>query len=681
MSLDSQRSSLLIPPNPAFVAADSRPQGGILINGGHSHRLSEPSFSFHTLHGGSTASGSTASLNPPAKIIPPPSPDPALRPSSEQSHNSRPSTPGLAGGKPKIRFAPLPDPRRPRSLSTGRNIAYRSTLGPNGVETRTLELRGMDDGEGNDDQVIVDDDYDNEEDADEDEGEEERSGKRGRSWSKTMGSSWKGTKKLLSGKNPIKDKDKDNDALTPGVPLARSSSTGGLIGASPFRWTVETERKNNMQGPPPASVTSLLSARRSDNNDSSSSSGNIPIPASPKLIPGISGGHRRNSSLEQHRGSTSLGTSPGRPVRMLNGRVYGSRRASEAAEREREYREKLEPAFIEWGSSNGVGNNAVSGARSGAGLGSSGARAGAGIGGGRRQGFDEDDGGGMAWVKRRREERERKAQEEKERQQMQLGETDKVGGRKNEGEGHGSGSPGAEGGEVGGGLTSSQSSQSSRTSFDMPETTGGESKPKLRLGVEETDLQTPATDPSELPSQSPAIHISPVVSVPPRIDVHLPPSSPSFSSSHDHDHDNIGLSPVEISRQAEEQGKTMTISTSPMTDRKTEKQAMVIPSDKSRKAASSPSPMNPHQFGFTDPFAEVNPMRVGQTRNLAEGGTDEDENEEEDEEGEEEDDEEEGGEDDDDDDEDDDDDGDFDDDVVRTTSSAAGVEVISRHRN
>lgn len=89
----------------------------------------------------------------------------------------------------------------------------------------------MDDGEGNDDQVIVDDDYDNEEDVDEDEGEEERSGKRGRSWSKTMGSSWKGTKKLLSGKNPIKDKDKDNDALTPGVPLARSSSTGGLIGA------------------------------------------------------------------------------------------------------------------------------------------------------------------------------------------------------------------------------------------------------------------------------------------------------------------------------------------------------------------------------------------------------------------------------------------------------------------
>lgn len=353
---------------------------------------------------------------------------------------------------------------------------------------------------------------------------------------------------------------------------------------------------------------------------------------------------------------------------MLNGRVYGSRRASEAAEREREYREKLEPAFIEWGSSNGVGNNAVSGARSGAGLGSSGARPGAGIGGGRRQGFDEDDGGGMAWVKRRREERERKAQEEKERQQMQLGETDKVGGRKNEGEGHGSGSPGAGGGEAGGGLTSSQSSQSSQTSFDMPETTGGESKPKLRLGVEETDLQTPATDPSELPSQSPAIHISPVVSVPPRIDVHLPPSSPSFSSSHDHDHDNIGLSPVEISRQAEEQGKTMTISTSPMTDRKTEKQAMVIPSDKSRKAASSPSPMNPHQFGFTDPFAEVNPMRVGQTRNLAEGGTDEDENEEEDEEGEEEDDEEEEGEDDDDDDdddEDDDDDGDFDDDVVR----------------
>lgn len=205
----------------------------------------------------------------------------------------------------------------------------------------------MGDRDGTDDQVIVDDDYDNEEDAGDDEGEEERGGKSGRSWSKTVGSSWKGTKKLLSGKNPIKDKDKENDALTAGVPLARSSSTGGLIGASPFRWTVETERKNSMQGPPPASVTSLLSARRAENNTDNGSSSKVPVPASPKLIPGVSGSHRRNSSIEQHRGSSSLGTSPGRPVKMLNGRVYGSRRASEAAEREREYREKLEPAFIE----------------------------------------------------------------------------------------------------------------------------------------------------------------------------------------------------------------------------------------------------------------------------------------------------------------------------------------------
>lgn len=420
--------------------------------------------------------------------------------------------------------------------------------------------------------------------------------------------------------------------------------------SSPFRWTVETERKNSMQGPPPASVTSLLSARRAENNTDNGSSSKVPVPASPKLIPGVSGSHRRNSSIEQHRGSSSLGTSPGRPVKMLNGRVYGSRRASEAAEREREYREKLEPAFIEWGSSNGVGNNAVSGGRSGAGLGSSGQ--GAGVRGGRRQGVDEDDGGGMAWVKRRREERERKAREEKERQQMQVG--DKAGGGENEGGGHESGSPGA----GGGGLTSSQSSQSSQTSFDMPETTGGEGKPKLRLGVEETNLQTPATDPSELPRQSPTIHISPVVSLPPRIDVHLPPS---HDHDHDHDHHNVRISPVEISRQAEELGKTMTISKSPMTDRKTEKQAMVIPSDKSRKAASSPSP-NLHQFGFTDPFAEVNPTRVGQSRNPVEGGGNEDEDEEGEGEEEGEDDDED---DDDDDDEDDDDDGDFDDDVVR----------------
>lgn len=342
---------------------------------------------------------------------------------------------------------------------------------------------------------------------------------------------------------------------------------------------------------------------------------------------------------------------------MLNGRVYGSRRASEAAEREKEYLERLEPAFIEWGSSNaaaGVSNGSLGTPSSGAGDGD-----------GRRSAADDDDGGGMAWVKRRREERQRRAREEKERQ-MQVGEGDKAGGggeTEGEGEGHGSGSvsPGPGGGEAGGGLTSSQSSQTSQTSADMLKTTGGESKPKLRVGVEEADLQTPATNPSELPPHSPAIHVSPVVSLAPRIDVHAPPASPTFSSSHDHD--SVGVNPVEISRHAEELGKPMIISKSPMTDRKTEKQAMVIPSDKSRKAAASASvPLSPHRLGFIDPFADANPTNVGHVRNPAEKG---DEDEYEDEEGEED----VGDEDSDDS---NDDDEDFDDNVVRCVQHKLG---------
>ena len=101
--------------------------------------------------------------------------------------------------------------------------------------------------------------------------------------------------------------------------------------------------------------------------------------------------HRRNSSLEPTI-SSSLGTSP-QPVKMLNGRVYGSRRASEAAERQKEYKERIEPKFVEWGfgkeGGGGIGSN------SGKGL----------LG-------DAEEGSGMEWVKKRREERMKKREEE-----------------------------------------------------------------------------------------------------------------------------------------------------------------------------------------------------------------------------------------------------------------------------
>ncbi len=106
-------------------------------------------------------------------------------------------------------------------------------------------------------------------------------------------------------------------------------------------------------------------------------------------------GHRRNSSMEVSPSRTS--SSPGLPtVKLLNGRVYGSRRASEAAERHRLQREQDEPAFVEWGhgkAGGGLGANAPATA-------------------GRSLLGDEEDGSGMEWVKRRREEREKKRIEE-----------------------------------------------------------------------------------------------------------------------------------------------------------------------------------------------------------------------------------------------------------------------------
>lgn len=99
------------------------------------------------------------------------------------------------------------------------------------------------------------------------------------------------------------------------------------------------------------------------------------------------------SASAHRRGSSGELVSPtAKPARMLNGRMYGARRASEAAAMEKKRREKAEPSFVEWGAG-GAGTVAKS-------LGVS--------------KEDGDDGGGMAWVRRRREERERRAREEAE---------------------------------------------------------------------------------------------------------------------------------------------------------------------------------------------------------------------------------------------------------------------------
>ena len=220
--------SLLNPPNPSISAVDSTPRGGILLNprrlsdSPQSRPLSLPQVNTSTgLRRTSTesprtpvtpiheAAPSTASIT-----LPIPS-SPSLTPSPSDVHSS-------AG---RIRFAPLPDPRRPRSLSTGRNVVWKPTEGPTGETTRSLEIRGVepkvgfqDDGDDiSDEEAIGDGEFG--------EGEDDEYGeKRGRRWSKTVGSWGKGTKKLFG----VKDRE---DGYSEGAPLKKSVSTGGFIGS------------------------------------------------------------------------------------------------------------------------------------------------------------------------------------------------------------------------------------------------------------------------------------------------------------------------------------------------------------------------------------------------------------------------------------------------------------------
>lgn len=87
-----------------------------------------------------------------------------------------------------------------------------------------------------------------------------------------------------------------------------------------------------------------------------------------------------------------------RPQRMLNGRVYGARRAKERLQPQ----PSMEPEFSEWGYG-GMGSVGNSGEYSKLQSNSSS------VGGG----DDDDDGSGMTWIRKRREKREREERERK----------------------------------------------------------------------------------------------------------------------------------------------------------------------------------------------------------------------------------------------------------------------------
>ncbi|OBZ75131.1 hypothetical protein A0H81_04839 [Grifola frondosa] len=150
------------------------------------------------------------------------------------------------------------------------------------------------------------------------------------------------------------------------------------------------------------------------------SGGGVPLGRTQSLTLSLNGGEKEERGRGRHtKGSASASSSRAGSViggrkqtRMLNGRVYGARRNANANPFANVRTE--EPEFVEWGyggmgsvKGGGVGSSVW--ARVQTGNSSLMAKAAA----------DEDDGGGMAWVKKRREQREKEKREREEREQEQ----------------------------------------------------------------------------------------------------------------------------------------------------------------------------------------------------------------------------------------------------------------------
>lgn len=355
-------------------------------------------------------------------------------PADQLPQTVRPGVPVRTASK--IRFAPLPNPRRQRSLSTGRNIAITATMESDG--TRTLQRHArMDPDHGSffaepsnsatgypDEEAVDDDEFEEDDDGDDNEDKGKRS-----SW-KTMGmGNWKSgsfsshgyTKKLLkpllsqtnAGSGNQSDtglersvsrestKRPSADAILPGSQSLRKtfSTTSGFIGTSPFRSAAEHERKRTFF--PASSSTSGPSGGGHGMDILTFGMGDRKAKQA----------HRASATPDFSSLSASLGrqadtefakagaTSP-RPVKMLNGRVYGQKR--------QEAKTAVEPEFVEWGGMMGT---------AGGGLGSNStttdAPAKPASMGSAASADEEDDGSGMAWIRKRREQRdkERRASE------------------------------------------------------------------------------------------------------------------------------------------------------------------------------------------------------------------------------------------------------------------------------
>lgn len=439
--------SLLVPTNPAFD--DDAPTGGILINrrrpselavdtlfangnataGTGNSPTSPASVTAASRHKATDSTSSRGSLAAPGRDLPA---SPLLSSTEIKGDITLPAV--LAGPAPvatKIRFAPLPSPRRGRSLSTGRNLVRNATLEPDGTRKESLASKRADGDWDGDEEAVEDEDAEDDDDDEDDEGK--------RSWRKSMGMGWTRTgsnsggsfssgsfgattgsytkrflKPLMS--PTFSDKDKEPDMLLPkadfGAPLKKSVSTGGLMGSSPFRTSKEEQRRRSFL-PGSSSSSGAGDSKRSRFSHRSTSSFEQPDFSS--LSSSLGGqGVAENVRLQAGLEGVAKQVTP-RPVKMLNGRIYGKRLGDPPAP----VSHAPDPAFVEWGGimgdrGGGLGSNdpnkksVIQDDRAGA----------ASLGSNSRANEDEDDGSGLAWVKKRREARERQRRESEAAEQL-----------------------------------------------------------------------------------------------------------------------------------------------------------------------------------------------------------------------------------------------------------------------
>lgn len=407
LSLRHTMTSVLLPPRPLSYASQS-PTGGILLNPSPYRQTSTlPQPSYPSRSNQSLASTSSSEdVNTPSSLhaTPPISLRNArsLASTSDEDRVLHPrsgSAPEYGNsGSRRIRFAPLPDPRRAVLVTEhGEELPLPSVFDdddPSGIPRPNL-----------------------------------------RNFRNSPSSS------LLLG---------DDVVATKEVPTITSSSSGPC--AQAVRSCVSSPpspvqaRVTESPTPSTATITSSAfsssssSARfakrllfpfrvktdgscRSGSRDSSSSRDGSPPSWSIPLSHWVSAPEEGSRSTSTNgdslsRGRSATATTQSKPKRMLNGRVYGARKHHRANLFDNIPDE--EPEFVEWGyggmgsvGAGGVWAKVQSDRKFFDGGGERGRR------GASNSGADaEDDGSGMGWVKKRREERERKKREEQAAQQV-----------------------------------------------------------------------------------------------------------------------------------------------------------------------------------------------------------------------------------------------------------------------